>query len=70
MTGLQKQLARYDAILTSVEMSDYGYWVVTYSVAPCLSLSVTVCQTGINSTQAAELGQVVLASQTGQKVRQ
>lgn len=69
MTALQDQLAKYDALLSSVVMSDYGYWQVTYSVAPGLSLSVTICQTGINSAKAAELGQIALASATGQKVR-
>lgn len=69
MTALRKLLARYDALVSDVSMSDYGYWEVTYSVAPGLSLPVTVCQTGINSAQACELGHIALALQTGQKVR-
>jgi len=36
-------------------MSDYGYWIVTYSVAPHLRLSVLVCKIGITSSEAVAL---------------
>jgi hypothetical protein len=61
---------RYDALVMGVRMSDYGYWVVTYSVSPGVYFSVMVCQTGITKAQALELGKVTLGHQTGQKVMQ
>lgn len=68
--ALNAQLAKYDAITSSVEMNKYGYWVVAYSVAPGLVLHITICQVGITRDQAAELGGVALSVQTGQKVKQ
>jgi hypothetical protein len=69
MQALNASIDRYDAIVTSVRMSDYGYWVVTYSVAPGVAMSVMVCQTGISPVQALTAGQATLTAQTGQKVR-
>lgn len=68
MTGLQGQLAKYDALASDVRMSDYGYWVVTYNVAPGLALPVMICQTGITREQALDLGNITLGNQTGQSV--
>lgn len=59
---------KYDALIMSVRMSDYGYWVVTYSVSPGVYMSVMICQTGISADQATDLGNVTVGSQTGQKV--
>jgi hypothetical protein len=69
MMALRDQLAKYDALVSDVSMSDYGYWAVTYSVAPGLSMSVTVCKTGITREQARDHGNIVLTWQTGQRVR-
>jgi hypothetical protein len=69
MTALQGQLAKYDALVSSVMMSNYGYWEVTFSVAPAVAMTITVCQTGISTEAAVDLAAQVLASQTGQKVR-
>lgn len=59
---------KYDALTMDVWMSDYGYWVVTYSVSPGVYMSIMICQTGITADQAYDLGTVALSSQTGQKV--
>jgi hypothetical protein len=59
---------KYDALTMSVRMSDYGYWVVTYSVSPGVYMSVMVCKTGISADQARDLGSITLSSQTGQRV--
>lgn len=66
--ALNAQLARYDAIVLSVKMNDYGYWVVTYSVAPGVYLPVTVCETGITSTEAVTRANAVVAATTLQVV--
>lgn len=65
---LNAQTAKYDALISEVRMSDYGYWVVTYSVAPCLYLSVMICKIGITSQQAADLAAAPLSVHTGQRV--
>lgn len=59
---------KYDALTMDVRMSDYGYWVVTYSVTPGVYMSVMICQTGISRDQACELGSVTVRSRTGQRV--
>jgi hypothetical protein len=59
---------KYDAIPMSVRMSDYGYWVVTYSVSPGVYMSVMICQTGVTADQAHHLGSLTVSSQTGQRV--
>lgn len=59
---------KYDALVMNVRMSDYGYWVVTYSVTPGVYMSVMICQTGITQAQASELGNVTVGNQTGQRV--
>jgi hypothetical protein len=67
--ALQEQLAKYDAFVSSVEMNNYGYWQVTFSVAPGLSLSLTCCQTGIDREQAVDSVTGTLRMVTGQTVR-
>ena len=59
---------KYNAIVMGVRMSDYGYWVVTFSVSPGVYMSMMICQTGITPDQALALAGVTLSSQTGQKV--
>lgn len=44
----------YDPIALSARMSDYGYWVVTVSVAPGLRMSVMICRIGITQQEAIE----------------
>jgi hypothetical protein len=63
-----QSITRYTAVPMSVRMSDYGYWVVTYSVAPGVYMPVVICQTGISPDTALSLAAVPLAAHTGQKV--
>lgn len=67
--GLQSSLAKYDAFITDIRMSDYGYWVVTFSCAPDLQLSMMVCKTGLSRQQVAEFIAPALTQVTRQKVR-
>jgi hypothetical protein len=67
--ALQEQLAKYDALVSNVRMSDYGYWVVTYSVAPGLSLSMMVCDTTLDKSSAPSSLTGALSAMTGQTVR-
>lgn len=60
---------KYDALIVDVRMSDYGYWVVKFSVAPGVYLSMMVCQTGVTRDQAVTLAATGLVAQTGSKVR-
>ena len=60
---------KYDALVKDVRMSDYGYWVVTYSVSPGVDLSVMLCQTGLTPDQAREQAALALGTMTGQKVK-
>lgn len=46
-------MASYKPIVMSVEMSRYGYWIVTLSVAPGLRMQVMLCQVGITPDRAA-----------------
>lgn len=68
--ALSEQLAKYDALISNVRMSDYGYWVVTYSVAPGLSLSMMVCNTTLSRDSAPTALSAALTALTGQAVRQ
>jgi hypothetical protein len=49
-------------------MSGYGYWVVTYSCAPGVDMSVMICDTGITADQAEELAEPTLLTMTRQEV--
>lgn len=66
--ALRTWLERYSAVMLSVEMNDYGYWVVTYSVAPGVYLPVTVCETGITSTEAVTRASATVTATTQQEV--
>lgn len=68
--GLRSQIGQYKAIRKNVLMGPYGLWNVTYSCAPGVDLTVTICQTGITPERAAELGDATLKLQTGQEVMQ
>lgn len=52
----------YTPILVSVRMSDYGYWVVTWSPAPALRMSTMVCKVGISEAEAITLAGVALVA--------
>lgn len=52
--------SKYEPILVSVEMNQYGYWTVTWSPEPALRFPVTVCQTGISREEAVSLARAVL----------
>ena len=67
MRGLSAREIKYDALVKNVRMSDYGYWVVTYSAEPGLDLSLMVCQTGITPDQAKHLAEATLTTSTGRK---
>jgi hypothetical protein len=66
--ALGQALAKYDAFVSNVRMSDYGYWVVTYSVAPGVTLSLMMCDNGYTQSEAVAAAGTVLTAQTGQKV--
>lgn len=42
-------------LVSEVRMSDWGYWVVTISVASGKRMSIMVTQQGVTPMQAAEL---------------
>ncbi len=67
--ALRDQLVRYEALLSDVRMSDYGYWVVTYNVAPGVSMSVMVCDTALDRDGILQSAQTALMLVTGQTVR-
>ena len=52
----------YRPIIIDVRMSDYGYWVVTISVAPGKRLSTMIALVGITPEQAGEAALSVLGS--------
>lgn len=58
----------YDALVAEIRMSDYGYWVVKYSISPGVYMSMMLCQTGLTRDQALTQAEIGLAAQTGQKV--
>lgn len=62
------QTDKYDAIRVNTRMSDYGYWVVEFSVTPGVYMSVMVCKTGITREEAESLAGVTVTSTTRQKV--
>lgn len=47
-------MASDSPIVLSVEMTDQGYWRVTWSLRPGLRLPVTACRVGISRLQAIE----------------
>lgn len=47
-------MADYSPIVLDVEMSKYGYWVVTVSVAPGKRVSTMVAKTGVTREEAIE----------------
>ncbi len=53
-------MPRYVPVLLSAEMGPYGYWVVTWSVAPALRLPVTCTRVGISRSEAVEDSRVAL----------
>jgi hypothetical protein len=44
----------YSPIISSIEMSKYGYWKVTVSTAPWLRVAVLICKVGITQQEACE----------------
>ena len=53
-------MGRYEPIALSAEMGDYGYWVVTWSVAPGYRVPVTCARVGISRSEAVELTRTAL----------
>ena len=68
--GSRELIARYDAIVSHVEFNVHAYWEVTYSVAPGLYRTLTVCNNGIGHQEAVRLANTTLTVTTGQKVMQ
>lgn len=66
--ALSEQLAKYDAVEVNTRLSNTGYWVVEYSVAPGLRLSVMIATLGVSEPEVSALGAATLTRQTGQKV--
>ena len=68
--GSRELIAKYDAIVSHVEFDNYAYWEVTYSVAPGMYRTITVCYAGIGPQEAVRLANTTLTVTTGQKVMQ
>lgn len=68
MPELRSIISRYDAFVKDVRLNRYGYWSVTYSVAPGVDLTVTVARLGVSPEEAATLSADSLLTTTGQKV--
>lgn len=68
--ALQEAIAKYDALEKNIRFSTFGYWVVTYSCAPGVNMSIMVAGTGIGPAQARQAAEITLGHQTGQKVSQ
>lgn len=45
-------VSRYNPIVLSVEMNQYGYWVVVWSAEPGYRLAVTCARVGISRSEA------------------
>lgn len=52
----------YHPIPLDVSMSDYGYWIVTLSIAPGLRLQTMICSVGITQQQALDAAMHVVPS--------
>lgn len=68
--ALLASLAKYDALVKDAKFTNWGYWTVTFSVAPAVDMQVMVCDNTITREQAIASATLVLTSRTGQKVRQ
>jgi hypothetical protein len=68
MKGLYEQTLNYSALVKSIDMSDYGYWRVTFSAAPGVDSSVLVCENGIDRATALSLAVASYSHVSGQKV--
>jgi hypothetical protein len=51
----------YKPLAIDARMSDYGYWVVTISVAPGLRMDVMICRVGISRDAAIALAGTTVA---------
>lgn len=47
-------MTAYRPYVTRVEMSQYGYWIVTVSVAPWLRMQVMVAKLGLTREEARD----------------
>jgi hypothetical protein len=52
----------YEPILIDTRMSDYGYWIVTFSIAPGKRLSIMIAIVGITRENAAQEALATLSS--------
>lgn len=67
--ALRDKIAKYDALVSDMRLSSFGYWVVKFSVAPGVDMSVMLCNAGLAQDEALERAAQTLSIQTGQKVR-
>lgn len=68
--ALRDRIGTYKPLVSSADVNRYGYWAVTYSVAPAIDLTITVCRLGIDRDQALALAAIALSLTTGQEVSQ
>lgn len=52
---------KYEPLVVNVEMSQYGYWLVSVSVSPWQRMTVMICAVGISPDTARAMA---LASAT------
>lgn len=57
----------YEPIVISVEMSQYGYWIVTLSIKPGLRMPVMICKVGITTKDAVQLAMTTTAAHSAKK---
>lgn len=48
-------MSKYAPLVSDIRQSKYGYWIVTISVAPGLSVSIMIAKLGITPSEAADL---------------
>lgn len=58
-----------EPIPLSAEMTDQGYWRVTWSIRPGLRLPVTACRVGISRSEAIEDTAIVAGAYAARKAR-
>lgn len=60
-------MATYTPVNPVAYMSKYGYWIVSWSVAPGKTMSVMLCRVGITREEAISDSMVSLKSVTGKE---
>lgn len=68
IAALRQLVSRNDAIVKDAQYTINGYWEVTFSVAPGVDRTITVCESIVDRSTAVDLASVTLRSLTGQRV--